>query len=283
MGAAVYDKTQNEGVAFVVDLSDRKHAEEAARASERRYHESQLELAHANRIAAIAQLAASTAHEINQPLSGIITNASTCLRMLDARPPNLAGARETARRTIRDGNRASDVIARLRALFSKKPLTLEPLDLNEAAREVIALSASELERNQVVVQSELAADLPSVTGDRVQLQQVILNLLRNASEAMDGIDDRSRHVLIKTARGEHDHVRLSVHDVGVGLEQHGVDELFEPFYTTKSDGMGIGLSVSRSIIESHHGRLWATPNDGPGITLSFSIPRATDGVLARSP
>ncbi len=282
VGAAVYDKTQNEGVAFVVDLSDRKRAEEAARASDRRYHESQLELAHANRIAAIAQLAASTAHEINQPLSGIITNASTCLRMLDAHPPNLAGARETSRRTIRDGNRASDVISRLRALFSKKPLTLEPLDLNEATREVIALYASELQRNRVVVQSELAADLPSVTGDRVQLQQVILNLLRNASEAMDGIDARSRRVVIKTARGEHDHVSLSVRDAGVGLDPHGVDKLFEAFYTTKSDGMGIGLSVSRSIIESHHGRLWATPNDGPGATLSFSIPRANDDALVRT-
>ncbi|MGZ3292135.1 MAG: AAA family ATPase [Xanthobacteraceae bacterium] len=276
VGAAVYDNTQNEGVAFVVDLSERKEAEEAARASERRYHEIQSKLTHANRIAAIAQLGASTAHEISQPLSGIITNASTSLRMLDADPPDLAGARETARRTLRDGNRAADVIARLRALFSKKLLTLEPLDLNEATREVIALSSSELQRSQIDVRAELADDLPSVTGDRVQLQQVILNLLRNASEAMDGIDDRPRRVVIRTARSEHDHVRLSVEDAGVGLETLEVDRLFEAFYTTKTDGMGIGLSVSRSIIESHGGRLWATPNDGPGITFAFSIPSATD-------
>ena len=238
--------------------------------------EIQSKLTHANRIAAIAQLGASTAHEISQPLSGIITNASTSLRMLDANPPNLAGARETARRTLRDGNRAADVIARLRALFSKKLLTLEPLELNEATREVIALSSSELQRSQVDVRAELADDLPSVTGDRVQLQQVILNLLRNASEAMDGIDDRPRRAVIRTARSEHDDVRLSVEDVGVGLGTVEVDRLFEAFYTTKTDGMGIGLSVSRSIIESHGGRLWATPHDGPGITLTFSIPCATD-------
>jgi PAS domain S-box-containing protein len=276
VGAAVYDNTQNEGVAFVVDLSERKKAEEDARASERRYHEIQSKLTHANRIAAVAQLGASTAHEISQPLSGIITNASTSLRMLDADPPNVAGARETARRTLRDGNRAADVIARLRALFSKKLLTLEPLDLNEATREVIALSSSELQRSQVEVRAELAGDLPSVTGDRVQLQQVILNLLRNASEAMDGIADRPRRVVIRTARIEHDDVRLSVEDAGVGLDAVEVDRLFEAFYTTKPDGMGIGLSVSRSIIESHGGRLWAMPNDGPGITLAFSIPSATD-------
>jgi C4-dicarboxylate-specific signal transduction histidine kinase len=229
-------------------------------------------LTHANRIAAIAQLAASTAHEISQPLSGIITNGNTCLRMLDADPPNLDGARETARRTLRDANRAADVIAHLRALFSRKPLTLEPLDLNEATREVIALSSSALQRSQVDVQAQLADDLPTVTGDRVQLQQVILNLLRNASEAMDSIDDRPRRVVIRTARSEHGHVRLSVEDAGVGIDPHGMDSLFKAFYTTKSDGMGIGLSVSRSVIESHRGRLWATPNDGPGITLAFSVP-----------
>ena len=240
-------------------------------------------MTHANRIAAIGQLGASTAHEISQPLSGIITNASTCLRMLDANPPNLAGARETARRMLRDGNRAADVIARLRALFSNRPPTLEPLDLNEATWEVIALSSSELQRSQVDVRAELADDLPSVTGDRVQLQQVIANLLRNAVEAMDGVDDRPRRVVIRTARSEHDHVRLSVEDVGVGLDPHGMATLFKAFHTTKTDGMGIGLSISRTIIESHQGRLWATPNDGPGITLTFSIPLATDDGPTRTP
>jgi signal transduction histidine kinase len=227
-------------------------------------------------------LTASIAHEVNQPLSGIITNASTCLRMLAANPPNLDGARETARRTIRDGNRASDVITRLRALFSKKDATTESVDLNEAAREVVALSLSRLQRNRVIVRPELASDLPTVTGDRVQLQQVILNLLLNASDAMSGVDDRPRQLVIKTERDEGDSVRLTVQDAGVGLEPQGLDRLFEAFYTTKSSGMGIGLSVSRSIIERHHGRLWATSNNGPGATFSFSIPHIPVGAMGVS-
>ena len=154
------------------------------------------------RVTSLGALTASIAHEVNQPLSGIITNASTCLRMLAADPPNVDGARETARRTIRDGNRASEVITRLRALFSKKDATTEPVDLNEAAREVIALSLSELQRNRVILRPELADDLPPVTGDRVQLQQVILNLLLNASDAMSGVDDRPRQLLIRTERDE---------------------------------------------------------------------------------
>ena len=155
----------------------------------------------------------------------------------------------------------------MRALFSKKEFTLEPLDLNEATREVIALSLSELQRNRVIVQSELADDLPPVTGDRIQLQQVILNLLRNASDAMVGVDDRPRQLLIRTEREDGDRVRVTVRDAGVGIDRQSMDKLFDAFYTTKSDGMGIGLSVSRSIIERHHGRLWAEPNDGPGATF----------------
>jgi PAS domain S-box-containing protein len=232
------------------------------------------ELAHVARVQSLGVLTASIAHEVNQPLSGIITNASTCLRMLAADPPNVEGARETARRTIRDGNRASDVITRLRALFAKKDTTTESVDLNEATREVIALSLSELQRNRVILRPELADDLPPVTGDRVQLQQVILNLLRNASDAMRTISDRPRRLVIRTERDEADRVRLTVQDAGVGFESQDVDRLFEAFYSTKNGGMGIGLSVSRSIIESHHGRLWAAPNDGPGATFSFSIPRA---------
>jgi signal transduction histidine kinase len=192
--------------------------------------------------------------------------------MLSADPPNVDGARETVRRTLRDGNRAADVITRLRALFSKKGFTLESLNLNDATREVIALSLSDLQRNRVIVQSELADDLPSVAGDRVQLQQVILNLLRNASDAMADVQDRPRQLLVTTEREAGDHVRLTVRDAGVGLDDQGMDKLFDAFYTTKSGGMGIGLSVSRSIIESHHGRIWATPNDGPGATFAFSIP-----------
>ncbi len=244
----------------------------ARRLSEQALGKARSELAHVARVTTLTTLTASIAHEVNQPLSGIITNASTCLRMLAADPPDVVGARETARRTIRDGNRASDVIARLRALFTKKESTTESIDLNEATREVIALSLSELQENQVILRTELASDLPHVTGDRVQLQQVILNLLRNASEAMSGVDDRPRQLVIKTERDEGDYVRLAVQDVGVGFDPQALDRLFEAFYTTKNDGMGMGLSVSRAIIERHHGRLWAAPNDGPGATFSFSIP-----------
>jgi signal transduction histidine kinase len=214
---------------------------------------------------------------VNQPLSGIVTNASTCLRMLAMEPPNVVGARETARRTIRDGNRASDVITRLRALFSKKHSLVERVHLNDATREVIALSLSDLQRNRVVLRSELAGDLPLVTGDRVQLQQVILNLLRNASDAMSTVQDRPRELLIKTERDEGDRVLLSVKDAGIGFDPQSADRLFETFYTTKNGGMGVGLYVSRSIIEGHRGRLWATLNDGPGATFSFSIPRGPNG------
>jgi C4-dicarboxylate-specific signal transduction histidine kinase len=238
------------------------------------------ELARVARITSLGALTASIAHEVNQPLSGIITNASTCLRMLAADPPNFDGARETARRTIRDGNRASEVITRLRALFAKKDTAIEPVDRNEAAREVTTLLRSELQRSQVILRAELSDDLPHVTGDRVQLQQVILNLLRNASDAMSAIDDRPRHLIISTALDEDDRVRLSVKDAGVGFNPQVMDRLFEAFYTTKNDGMGIGLSVSRSIIENHHGRLWAEPNDGPGATFSFYIPWRTEGAKA---
>jgi PAS domain S-box-containing protein len=241
------------------------------------------ELAHVARVATLSTLTASITHEVNQPLSGIITNAGTCLRMLDANPPNVDGARETARRTLRDGNRASEVVTRLRALFKKKEFTLEPLDLNEATQEVVALSLSELQRNRVIVQSELADDLPSITGDRVQLQQVVLNLLRNASDAMVGVHDRPRQLLIRTEREGGDRVRVTVRDAGTGFDRQNMDKLFDAFYTTKSDGMGIGLSVSRSIVERHHGRLWAEPNDGPGATFSFSIPRRPDSVRDAAP
>jgi PAS domain S-box-containing protein len=247
------------------DVTEGKVAEEAL-------DRARSELAHVARVTTLNALTASIAHEINQPLSGIITNASTCLRMLNGEPPNIDGARETVRRTLRDGNRASDVITRLRALFSKREFTPEPLDLNDATREVMALSLSDLQRNRVVLRSELAEDLPQVIGDRVQLQQVTLNLLRNASDAMVSIEDRPRELLIRTRREGDDRVRLSVQDAGAGVNPQDMERLFEAFYTTKSGGMGIGLSVSRSIIERHHGRLWADPNDGPGVTFSFSIP-----------
>lgn len=260
-----------EYIAAVQDVTQRRLSEEALA-------KARSELAHVSRISSLGVLTASIAHEVNQPLSGILTNASTCLRMLAADPPNVEGARETARRTIRDANRASDVITRLRALFTKKDTATELVDLNEATREVIALSSSELQRSHVILRLELADDRPAVTGDRVQLQQVILNLLRNAVDSMNGIDDRPRKLVIRTERDECDGVRLTVQDAGVGFEPQAVNRLFEAFYSTRSGGMGIGLSVSRSIIESHHGRLWAALNDGPGATFSFVIPQRPEGV-----
>ena len=236
------------------------------------------ELAHVARVTTLNALTASIAHEINQPLASLVTNASICLRRLNAEPPNVEGARETVQRTIRDANRASDVITRLRALFNKKELALEPLDLNETAREVIDLSLSDLQRNRVILRSELADDLPPVTGDRVQLQEVILNLLRNASEAMSTVDDHPRELLVRTEHDKGDQVRLTVRDVGVGFTPESAAKLFQAFYTTKNDGMGIGLHVSHSIIEGHHGRLWATANDGPGATFSFAIPCRSEGL-----
>jgi len=255
----------------------------ASKVAEEALDKARSELAHVARVTMLNALTASIAHEINQPLSGIITNASTCLRMLNGDLPNIDGARETARRTIRDGNRASDVITRLRALYSKKEFMTELLDLNEATREVIALSLSDLQRNRVILRSELAADLPPVRGDRVQLQQVILNLLRNASDAMLGIDDRPRQLLVRTRREGDRRVHLSVQDAGAGINPGDFERLFEAFYTTKSGGMGMGLSVSRSIVERHHGRLWAEPNDGPGTVFSFSIPCRPDGATDAAP
>jgi PAS domain S-box-containing protein len=254
-----------EYIGAVQDVTERRLSEEAL-------SNVRSELAHVARVTSLGVLTASIAHEVNQPLSGIITNANTCLRMLAANPPNIDGARATARRTIRDGDRASEVITRLRGLFSKKDPTIESVDLNEATREVIALSLSRLQGERVSLRTELADDLPLVTGDRVQLQQVILNLLQNASDAMGAVDGRPRTLLIKTERDERDHVLLTMQDAGVGFEPQNQDRLFEAFYSSKSGGMGIGLSVSRSIIEAHHGRLWAAPNDGPGATFAFSIP-----------
>jgi len=223
-------------------------------------------------VAKLGVLAASIAHEVNQPLSGIITNASTCLRMLALDPPNIHGALETARRTIRDGNRAAEVVTQLRALFTNKDVLTESVDLNDTARDVIALTWDELQRNGVVLQMELADNLPPVAGLRVQLQQVILNLLRNGSEAMKNVEDRPRLLRIRTELDERDHVRLTVVDLGIGFDVQATEMLFEAFYTTKGNGMGIGLSVCKSIVERFRGHLWAARNDGPGSSFAFSIP-----------
>lgn len=271
---ATYDaEGQLEYIAAVQDVTQRRLSDEAL-------GRIRSELAHVSRIATLGTLTASIAHEVNQPLAGIITNANTCLRMLGADPPNTDGARETARRTIRDGNRASDVINRLRALFAKKTVTSAGVDLNEAAREVIAMLLGDLQRNGVTLQPDFSRDLPLIRGDRVQLQQVILNLIMNASEAMSEVTDRAHRIRVSTERNGPDQVRLSVSDNGTGFDPRDAENLFQSFYTTKSSGMGIGLSVSRSIVESHDGHLWAETNEGHGATFTFSIPHLPDSETA---
>jgi PAS domain S-box-containing protein len=258
------------------EIIDRKRIDEARRKAEQALARTQAELAHVARVMTLGTMTASIAHELNQPLSGILTNAVICQRLLSNVPADVDAARETTRRTIRDANRAAEVIKRLRALFSKRNTVTEPVNLNEATREVIALLSAELHRHAIVVQAELAEDLPAVSGDRIQLQQVIMNLLRNATDAMSSVDDRPRELLVCTRAEAAERVVLSVTDVGIGFEAQSAARLFEDFYTTKDDGMGIGLSVSRAIIGSHSGRLWAERNQGPGATFSFSLPCARD-------
>jgi PAS domain S-box-containing protein len=263
-------------VGTTTDIDDQKRAEETLR-------QAQSDLAHVARVATLNAMTASIAHEVNQPLSGILTNANTGLRMLAADPPNLAGVADTLRRTVRDSNRASGVIKRLREMFSKKEPIAELVDLNDAARDVIAISVDELQRRGARLQTDLADGLPPVNADRVQLQQVILNLLLNAADAMDGIEDRPRSVLVRTELEGDGAVRLEVRDAGRGFDPGTVEKLFEAFHTTKANGMGVGLTICRSIIESHKGRLWATLNDGPGATFSICIPCASADSISQPP
>ncbi|MBZ5597039.1 MAG: PAS domain S-box protein [Acidobacteriia bacterium] len=248
------------------DITERKRAEQALQ-------ESQATLARVTRIAAMGELTASIAHEINQPLAAVVANGSASLRWLAIQPPNLDEAREALTRVVGDANRASDVIARIRALLKKAPPPLEQLDANKEIREVLALTASELLKGGVTVQTELAADLPVVLGDRVQLQQVILNLVMNGIDAMSTIAGRPRDLLIKSV-GSPEHVLIQVQDSGSGLDPEDAECIFEPFFTTKPQGIGMGLSISRSIVEAHGGRLWATPGSLHGAIFQFTLPRA---------
>jgi PAS domain S-box-containing protein len=247
------------------DITARKLAEDDL-------NRARAELAHMSRAAALSTLTASIAHEVSQPLAGILANGSTSSRMLAMDPPNLDGARAAIQRTIRDGQRASEVIKRLRAMFARRPPSFEPVDLHEAAREVLALSASELQRRRVIVRTDFAEPFAPVQADRIQLQQVILNLVLNAVDAMETVDGRPRELHIASRRAD-GQVMLDMRDVGQGIEPDSIDQLFDAFHTTKPEGMGIGLSISRSIIEAHGGKLSAAPNpDGSGATFSFSIP-----------
>ena len=269
IGGARIDDEPTSIVSFVLDLTERKLAQEALART-------QADLTHMTRVSSLGALTASITHEVSQPLSGIMTNSSTCLRMLASEPANVEGARETVRRTIRDANRASDVITKLRALFAKKDALVEPVDLSGAASEVMALLRMEFRKVGLTLQTDLANDLPPILADRVQLQQVILNLLMNATDAMKDVEDRPKQIVVSTSGTAGGEVIFSVRDSGVGIREIAPERVFEPFYSTKDGGMGIGLAVCLSIIQSHNGRLWATQNEGPGATFSFCIPVRMD-------
>jgi predicted ATPase/signal transduction histidine kinase len=253
------------------EIAERKRAEEELRESEASLREAQTELAHITRVTTMGELAASIAHEVNQPLAGIVTNANASLRWLAGSSPDLDEARGAIQRIIRDGSRAGQVVGRIRALSEKRRVARESLDINEAIQEIVALTGGELHRNHVVLQTDLAFDLPLVFGDRVQLQQVVMNLILNGVEAMRTIAEDERNLVIRTERGEGDEVRVALQDSGIGLDPKTQEQIFDAFYTTKPSGLGMGLAISRSIVENHGGRLWAIPNHGPGSTFYFTL------------
>jgi PAS domain S-box-containing protein len=270
VGAAAFEGSSGEGVGFVLDLTDRKRAERA-------YTEVQMELAHANRVAAMGQLSASIAHEISQPLGAVLSYANAASHWLAAQPPAVEEVRGALDFIVKSGVQASEVVDRIRALVKKAPPRTDKLEINEAVLEVIGLTRNEMSKNGISVRTQLAESLPAIQGDRVQLQQVNLNLLINAMEAMSARSEGPRDLLISTAKTDSEGVLVSVRDSGPGLAPESVERLFEPFYTTKPGGLGMGLSICRSIIESHHGRLWATANTPHGAVFQFNLPPYSSG------
>jgi C4-dicarboxylate-specific signal transduction histidine kinase len=259
------DRATGFAMAIAEDITERKRAEEALQAA-------QMELAHVNRVTTMGQLTASIAHEVNQPIAAAVTNAQAALRWLGARPPDLEEARQALGRIVKDGNRAGEVIGRIRALIKKVPRRHDPVDINETILEVIALTRSELLRNGVSLQTQLAEGMPLIQGDRIQLQQVILNFIVNAIEAMSGVSEGSRELLVSTEEDGSDGVLVAVRDSGPGLPPQSLERLFDAFYTTKPGGMGMGLSICRSIIEAHGGRVWAGANAPKGAVFQFTLP-----------
>jgi PAS domain S-box-containing protein len=272
VGAANFEQGRDEGVAFVVDLTDRKRADEAVRESERRYREIEMELAHANRIATMGELAASIAHELRQPLSAAVTNGTTCQHWLLEDTLDLARARRAAQRMIAAAQRASEVMDRIRGLINKTPSEKISVVVNDLIRETLALIETELRARQIVVATDLAEPPISIVADRVQLQQVILNLIMNAVEAMSLVADRTRLLRISSQREPPSSVLVRVVDSGTGLDPTIAERIFDPFFTTKADGMGMGLSICRSIIDGHGGRLWASPAPSHGALVQFTLP-----------
>jgi len=257
------------------DITDRKRAEEKLRTSEQRLLDAQMELARVTRVTTLGELTASIAHEVNQPLAAVIANAEACLRWLDRATPDLDAVRRSVEWVINDGNRASEVIRRVRALAKKTDIEKVPLDVNDVVKEVTALVQRELVSHQVSLQMELAPTLPMILGDRVQLQQVMINLVMNGVEAMQPVTDRPRELVIGSRKDETQQVLVSVTDCGVGISAENADRLFDAFFTTKSSGMGMGLSICRSIMEAHGGRLWVTANIPHGATFQFTLPVAS--------
>jgi signal transduction histidine kinase/GAF domain-containing protein len=256
-----------ENVGTIMDVTERKRADE----ERERLRQAQAELAHVARVTTLGEMAASIAHEVDQPLSGVVINANACLRFLAGVPPNLDEVRDGLQAIARDGRRASDVIARIRALARRTATEKEFLDINEVIRDVVAIAEAEARRTRARLRTELAADLPRVLGDRVQLQQVVLNLLLNGLDAMHAVVGRPREMVISTKREATDRVRVAVQDSGSGIDPQLASRVFEAFYTTKRSGLGMGLSISRTIVEQHGGRLWVVPNDGPGTTFQFTV------------
>ena len=251
-------------VGTTTDIDDQKRTEEALR-------QAQGDLAHINRVTTMGELAASLAHEITQPISGAITNANVCLRKLDKDKPDLDEVHAAVTRIGRDAQRAAEILNRIRSQFEKSSVNQEKVDMSETVRETVALLHSEAMRHNISIRTELAADLPQIGGDRVQLQQVAMNLIVNSIEAMKGVDGL-RVLVIKSQRTEAEHVLVSVSDTGIGLPPQFAQQMFDPFFTTKPHGTGMGLRISRSIIESHGGRLWAEPAAGRGATFQFTLP-----------
>jgi PAS domain S-box-containing protein len=276
VGGAVFQETGNEGVGFVVDVTDRKTAEAAVRRSEERYRQAQVELTHANRVTTLGQLSASIAHEVNQPISAIVNNASAALRWLDKGPPDLEKARQALTRIVANGSRAGEVIGRMRALLKKTPLRKEAVEINEAILEVVAVTRGETANNGISVKTQLAEGMPLIQGDRVQLQQVILNLLMNAIEAVNSVGDGPRELMISTDQAPSQSVLIAVRDSGPGLPLVSRERIFDAFYTTKPGGLGMGLSICQSIVEAHGGRLWATANIPRGAIFQFTVAAHSD-------
>jgi C4-dicarboxylate-specific signal transduction histidine kinase len=247
------------------DIEDRKRAEDAL-------HQAQAALAHVTRVATLGELTASIAHEVNQPLAGVVTNGQACLRWLARAVPDLEEARAAVERIIRDGQRASEVIQRIRALARKTDPHKVRLDLNDVIHEVVRLVHREVLGHRVSLRTDLAPTLPPVLGDRVQLQQVLINLVINGIEAMASVTDRPRELWIRSYQLAADRVCAAVQDTGIGIDPADADRLFHAFFTTKPGGLGMGLSISRSIIEAHGGRLWASRNVGPGAAVQFTLP-----------